>query len=164
MGSPANNKTWVQFVDGSSKIYCSVWYREKHHNRLETSIHFTEEKAIREAQLVALSAEIVFLAATNNPSSASDATAHRHADASLMLSCCAIIALSPKARHLHCGPPQKMDLLCSITNQSPVWHLIGGSEVMWLLQLQRNLGKQDKSCNLVCCLQWGQDIHKIAVG
>lgn len=59
-----------------------MWYREKHLNRLETLIHFTEKKTIIEAQLVAFSAEIVFLAATKDPSLTSVATAHRYVDTS----------------------------------------------------------------------------------
>lgn len=91
-----------------------MWYREKHLNRLETLIHFTEKKTIIEAQLVAFSAEIVFLAATKDPSLTSVATAHRYVDTSVMPSCGAIIALPPKARVplLQSSPENGSPLFC----------------------------------------------------
>lgn len=105
---------------------------------------FYREKTITEAQSPALSAEIVFLATTNDSSAAYVAT--DITDTSAMLSWGIRLPLTPPgARHFHCHAHLKDK--CPWFSSKPVSYM---AFYWWIwdhvtmLQLQRILGKQDR--------------------
>lgn len=124
---------------------------------MDILIHFVEDKTISEAQLLALSAEIVFLATTNDSSSVSLATDHTHhrsiGNAKLR---CQTALNDPRSQTLSlpCSSPKNRFPLFSYTPISCVAFYWWIQDHVTMLQLQRNLGKQDRSHNIVCFLQW----------